>query len=155
MKYESPFSNSLIFFKYASQRSGSRSLGHKVWYEWKGLITRNFYVKKPYLKPFKWHGKGWKIFSYVDQKSCSSPKVNYLRAIWKGLISWVYIPKSRVQKLWKRLKFVVQQSPRIPFQGIKVTENLLWSHNYDWGDLVSPAASYFKSSVNQPNNTYW
>ena len=51
MKYESPTSSSQeamakvkVFLK-VCQTSRSRSLGHKFWYPWKGLITRNVHMK--------------------------------------------------------------------------------------------------------------
>ena len=66
MKYESPVSHGSeimtkvkVFFK-VGQTSRSRSLGQKLWYDVKGLVTRNTHVKyeSPYLLQFISYDQG-------------------------------------------------------------------------------------------------
>ena len=93
-------------FRFGGQWSLSRSLGQNCWHDQKGLITRNVHVKYqssistvlPYVKVFRKWNKG------------QGHKVIHLGVIWKGFISWGYMPNMKslsltVQKLWPRLKF--------------------------------------------------
>ena len=75
---------------------------------WKDLITRN--VQKKTLNGSKVMAKV-KDFRNVGQRSRSMSEGNRPCFIWKGFISWVYMPNMKslsltVQTLWPRLKVI-------------------------------------------------